>query len=415
MTNTPKSSRFLNNNPAAQNLSLHNKAGEILGFFGSNFVTILLVSLVALSCGNYKKPKASMVQPSTAISNCKLLRVVEGSIALGFPKVEGLAPSTGKVNMTVLFVDFDDVPATQSTDSVFSIINPIAPNFFEEISYGRMELNLNPHLEWLRLSKTSDHYATAIYHGQPHLDFIQEAVDLADAKVDFSQTHIVLVMTNPEAEKIKQGPTFKSRDPDYHIKADGASIPTGITSGYDLNYWGGIWLAHETGHTFGLPDLYHFGSDSLNRYVGTYGLMGTCAAHSPGYFAFERWVLSWIDDPQIFCHESGEVVVEIEPLEKTGGTKAIVVPIDSTRALVVESRRKIGFDKNTREGALVYLVNTELPRGSGPIQVKPGVKSDYEFLQDAPMIKGDTYTFENIFVEVIESNKDFDRVKVMVN
>jgi len=128
------------------------------------------------------------------------------------------------------------------------------------------------------------------------------------------------------------------------------------------------------GHTFGLLDLYHFGSERYHRYVGTLLLMGACDAKAPGYFAFECWVLGWIDDDQIYCHEQGEVTVEIEAIEKTGGTKAVVVPIDSKIALVVESRRKLGFDKNMpKEGALVYIVNTALPGGSGPIQVKPGV------------------------------------------
>ncbi|MEM6769943.1 MAG: hypothetical protein AAF597_05080 [Bacteroidota bacterium] len=345
---------------------------------------------------------------------CKLPRIVDGAIALGFPKVEGLAPSTGNLNMTVLFVDFEDVPATRKADSVFSIINPIAPKFFEETSYGRLRLNLNPHLEWLRLSQLSEHYSTAIYYGQPHLDFIQEAVDLADDKVDFSQTDIVLVMTNPDAAKIKQGPTFKSRDSTYHIKADGASISTGITSGYDINFWGGIWLAHETGHTFGLPDLYHFGSDSLNRYVGTFGLMGTCDARAPGYFAFERWVLGWLDDDQVYCHENGEVVVKLRAVEDKGGMKAVIVPIDGTSTLVVESRRKIGFDKRAKEGALVYLVDTKLPGGSGPIRVKPGVKNKDELLQDAPMSEGEKYSYKNIEIEVLKSNKSSDEIKILV-
>ena len=88
--------------------------------------------------------------------------------------------------------------------------------------------------------------------------------------------------------------------------------------------------------------------------------MGTSAGNAPGYFAFERWVLGWLDDEQIYCHSEGEVEMEIEAIENKGGTKAIIIPIDSTSALLVESRRKIGFDKKTREGALVYLVNTSL-------------------------------------------------------
>lgn len=368
-----------------------------------------------MGCNNLQKSDPASQQNQSAKLNCKLPRVVEGPIALGFPKVEGLAPSIGKLNMTVLFVDFDDVPATKSPDSVFSIINPVVPQFFEEISYGRLELNLKPHFEWLRLSQSALHYGVGIYEFLPHHDFIQEAVDLAHGKVDFTQTDVVLVLSNPEAKDIELGPVFKSLDPDYQIKAKGASISTAITSGYDLNYWGGIWLGHEMGHTFGLPDLYHFGRDSLHRYVGTFGLMGACDAKAPGYFAFERWVLGWIDDNQIYCHESGEVVLEIDALEKIGGTKAIVVPLDPTSALVVESRRKIGFDKDTREGALVYVVNTDLPGGSGPIHVNPGVKSEYEFLQDAPMSSGETYTYKNVFVELVESYEKGDKVKVIVN
>ncbi len=59
--------------------------------------------------------------------------------------------------------------------------------------------------------------------------------------------------------------------------------------------------------------------------------MGTQAGNAPGFFAFERWVLGWIDDHQIICHENGETVVELEAIEKVGGTKSIIVPIRGCR------------------------------------------------------------------------------------
>ncbi|MEN0002908.1 MAG: hypothetical protein AAF798_02145 [Bacteroidota bacterium] len=378
-------------------------------------VSILLLNLLLISCGTQKKSILKNIQDSSEKLNCRLPRVVDADVALGFPKVSELAPSIGKVNMTVLFVDFDDVPATRTPDSVFSVINPIASNFFNEVSYGKMELNLQPHFKWLRVSKKSEYYGMAIYRGQSHLDFIQEAVDLADAEVDFSQTHIVLVMTNPDAKEIRQGPTFKARDSEYRIRADGAAISTGITSGYDLNHWGGIWLPHETGHSLSLPDLYHFGTDSLNRYVGTFGLMGRCDAKAPGYFAFERWMLGWLDDSQIYCHESGEIILEIEAIETIGGIKGLIVPLDTTSALVIESRRKIGFDKNIlKEGAIVYIVNTKIPGGRGPIQVKPGANNGNELLEDAPMAKGDKYIYQNVKVEILATNESSDKIKVTV-
>ena len=142
--------------------------------------------------------------------------------------------------------------------------------------------------------------------------------------------------------------------------------------------------------------------------------MGTQAGLAPGFFAFERWVLGWIDDNQVKCHQSGVTTVELSAIEKIGGTKAIITPIDSTSALVVESRRKIGFDKNTPEGALVYVVNTALPGGSGPIKVRPNCKSELKYLKDAPLTKGDTYTYENIIVEVLESKKETDSIIVTI-
>jgi M6 family metalloprotease-like protein len=376
--------------------------------------SILILFICFTACKNSPKSSLAGEQQAEEKTNCKLPRVVESTIALGFPKIEGLAPSVGELNMTVLFVDFEDVQATKSTDSVFSIINPIASEFYKEISYGRLKINLNAHHEWLRLSKPSAHYGEGIYEFLPHREFIQEAVDLADNKVDFKETDVVLVMSNPDAEAIALGPVFKSLDPEYQIKTNEKNLSVGITSGYDLNYWGGLWLAHETGHTFGLPDLYLFDGENSLSSVGTFGIMGTQAGNAPGYFAFERWVLGWIDDEQIYCHDRGEVKIEIEAIENKGGTKAVMVPIDSTSALVVESRRKIGFDKKTKEGALVYLVNTSLPGGSGPIQVRPGFESEYKFLQDAPLNEGEIYTYKNISIEVLETKASSDRLKVVV-
>jgi len=142
--------------------------------------------------------------------------------------------------------------------------------------------------------------------------------------------------------------------------------------------------------------------------------MVTQEGNALGHFAFKRWVLGWLDNGKIYCHHNREAIIEIEAIENAGGTKAVMVPIDSTSALMVESRRKIGFDKKTREGALVYLVNTSLPGGSGPIQVRPRFDSEFKFLQDAPKATGDRYTFKNIALEVVESTAKSDKNHIRI-
>ena len=48
----------------------------------------------------------------------------------------------------------------------------------------------------------------------------------------------------------------------------------------------------------------------------------------------------------------------------------MAVPLTETTALVVESRRKLGYDfRLSKEGVLVYKVDTSVPTGEGPIVV----------------------------------------------
>lgn len=349
------------------------------------------------------------------IANCKIPRATSSLIGIGIPKTQGLLPSIGTVKMTVLIVGFPDVPITQTPQEIFDIVNPIAGNYFNETSYGRMQLNLEPHLEWLPLSEPSAYYAGALDSGVGHLAFIQEAVDLADPLVDFSQTDIVLVISNPNATALEFGPTFLSNDPNFSIQADGAKIVTGITSGYDLNYWGGIWLPHETGHALSLPDLYSSDPNGQLQYTGTWSLMGDQSGNGKGLFAYERWMLGWLDDTQIFCHGAGEAIVDIQQIETAGGTKAVVVPLSATQALVVESRRKVGFDASlVKEGALVYLVDTAKENQMGPIRVTPGAHQGTLF-NEAPLGQNETYTYQNVTVKVLETKANSDVVSVLIN
>lgn len=353
-------------------------------------------------------------EEAPASGGCKLDRVGSSIVAFGFPKFEGLAPSLGLVNMTVLFVDFNDQPAISTTEEVFDILNPIAADFIDEISYGRMRLKMNPYPEWLRLSESSSFYGNSLTDFFLHRGFIQEAVDLADDIVDFQYTDIVLVVSNPNASQIPYGPTFTSSTEADGIQADGNSITTAITSGHDLNNWGGLWLSHETGHSLTLPDLYQYGSNNPHIHVGDFSLMGDIAAGAPGFFAFERWNLGWLDDNQVYCHESGEIVVELEQLATNGGIKALMVPLSATEALVLESRRRTGFDAGlSKEGVLPYVVNTSIGSGQGTLVVKPGPTSGNRKL-DAPMEMGDTYTYQNIQVKVIAQTANSDKVQVIV-
>jgi hypothetical protein len=60
--------------------------------------------------------------------------------------------------------------------------------------------------------------------------------------------------------------------------------------------------------------------------------------------------------------------------------------------------------------AVTVAYSSVLPRWTCNI----GLVKIAQFLQDAPMVKGATYTFGNVAIEVIASKQESDKVKVTV-
>ena len=105
---------------------------------------------------------------------CKLDKIFTNDyVDLGFPN-NGPSPSLGQVNIQILFVDFPDAVASQTTTSIFNLLESINTEFYEEMSYGKMEIKLLPYHSWLRLSMVSSQYAEALSSSSGHLSFIQE-------------------------------------------------------------------------------------------------------------------------------------------------------------------------------------------------------------------------------------------------
>ena len=340
--------------------------------------------------------------PLFPVLPCKLPIVSAGAVGLGFPRSDVRLRSTGIVRARVLFVDFSDAPAQAPPQEVADILAPTAAKFFSEASYGAMDFRLDFHLKWLRMSGPSTNYAAAIKTYQGHRDWLQEAVTLADAEVDFADADVVVVMAVPTAKAIGYGPTWMGvGGAGGALVADGAAITNGVTSGADLLYWGGIWLNHELGHSLGLPDLYDFkGNGGFTR---PFSIRDLISGSAPGYFGYSRWLVGWLADPQVACLP-GAGEVKLSPIELPGGVKIAMVPRGPSRALVVESRRAIGLDKAlTREGAVVYTVDTAIDTGSGPIQVHNSREA---------LLVGESVTVDGVTVQVLKADGAGDSVKL---
>jgi hypothetical protein len=125
-------------------------------------------------------------------------------------------------------------------------------------------------------------------------------------------------------------------------------------------------------------------------------------------------MLGWLDDNQVVCQLTNEATTTLTAIENKDGTKAVMVPTGPTSAIVIESRRALGYDKKiVKTGALVYVVDTSIASGAGVIQVYPIKKNDPAF-NKAPLAVGESLTVGKVTVTVTEATDTGDTIKVTV-
>lgn len=350
-------------------------------------------------------------------------------VAVGFPVPKVRMASRGKVRIAILFVEFPGARGSERTPaSLWEQLKP-AQDFFRTVSYGQMEATLVPHLSWIRMSKRAGAYGI---RGDGSLTstrmraYMQEAVSKADPKVDFSGVDGVVIASTPTAGDIEYSPAFVAATPSGGLSTREGMIANGSLAAADV--WGPAgygWriLPHELGHAMGLADLYDGPGTSkygLHGYVGMWDLMGNPASPTPEYNAWNRWLLGWITDRQIVCTTAKKpVTAKLTAVGIRGGTKAIVIPVSSRRAVVVESRRPTAYDASSYfgspidSGALVYVVDSSVRTLEGPIRVVPDDRGDPIFdLASAPLGPGDRVTAEGLRISVVSSDGQTDTVRI---
>lgn len=122
-------------------------------------------------------------------------------------------------------------------------------------------------------------------------------------------------------------------------------------------------VAHETGHIFGLPDLYDTGGSTAG--IGHWGLMGSGnwnKPHRPAHLeAWSRARLGWVSEVLV----AADTTLRITPVQISD--TAYVVPIaGSNEYFLLENRQQLGSDSALHApGLLVWHVDSVLMRIRG--------------------------------------------------
>jgi len=323
----------------------------------------------------------------------------------------------GTVRTLMLFVDFSDAPATETTTSIYDQVAPAASAWFLDISGGRLSLQVDAHNSWVRMPHPSTFYGLSA--GGYSEQYVRDAVAAADPAVDYTPYEVVYIL--PSA-----GAAIDRGQSPYAF--GGGGLVTAERALHHVTYVGPSYrmpwvLEHETLHHFGLPDLYDFDpTGGSARHVDGWDIMSRPLA---ALFAWHQWKLGWIDSDAIRCLAGpGQLEETLTPVTRAGGVKAVVVPTDVSRAYVIEARQPVGRDAAICDsGVLVYTVDATVWSGSGPIRLKAAPNTANATLAnrcgplyDAPFDigPGEVSTFRdgNLTVEVLFTSAEGYRVRV---
>ncbi|MEE1843279.1 MULTISPECIES: M6 family metalloprotease domain-containing protein [unclassified Streptomyces] len=312
------------------------------------------------------------------------------------------------LDAVMIFLSFPDHAPAMTPAELAADHFPATTRFFQRASYGKFTLRPHPMRQWIRMPRASDQYGIhRDWDNDRRGTYLRDAIAVADPKVDFSRYDIVYLVADPDAPGVDSDAT-KVVNFDQPLHADGTAIRRVVTV-FEQHPPDRNVLAHETGHVFDLPDLYHRPSDGKgdwDTYVGDWDVMGSQFGLAPDLFGWHKWKLGWLDRRQVVCVQRSRDIT-LEPMAAAPapgasiGTRLAVIRTGEDSAVAVEARSATGNDSTTcTEGVLLYRVTNGTPSGGGPVEVldtHPRTdacwdRSVYAPLADAPLRVGETYS-----------------------
>ena len=311
--------------------------------------------------------------------------------------------ATGDVKAVMVFVEFPDVRHDRTVEKACSIITGGAKDWYRIESYGRLRFEVTPHGDWQMMPKRSTAYGNIQSDADAHREYISTALSLfPTGSINYDDYDIAYVVAakTPEVPKVLfNSPTLSAG---IEVPTNNGTVRHAVTFGRDSYERGFHVLLHETGHLFGLPDLYQFTSTDWLEPVGAWDIM--CDLDLGQHFlGWHKYKLCWLDESQLFYLKSGEVSLPLAPFESAEVVKMILLPSESeSRVYVVEIAQPLGVDQEYRDkGILVYTVDAAVETGKRPVSVVSGLDespsaneiSRYGVLCVAYLAPGETQTF----------------------
>ena len=347
---------------------------------------------------------------------------------LGFDVYPERANLNDDAKFLVLPIDFPDARAKDKPSVEWKQYLDETVAFFNRTAGYKTDFTFDVPDEYISMPNTLASYDLVLQESNsghwvdPYFDLVNEVIRKVDPTTNFSgYAGVALIPAFDTPRSLWAGMIAQAEEPTYYQfrTAEGPIRNVLISPGGDGIFEGTFWgWVHEMGHLFGLTDVRDVRDPSRqdSSYLGIYELMN--APIAPELLAWQRWLLDVLPNSQVDCYSGvAEGISWLRPVAaKTSGTKMAVLPISKYKALVVESRRNMGYDTQlgeSSEGAIVYVVDTTVPYTESGMWLVPAPDSkDNEWRRDAALSEGQSVSYEGWKITNVESGEFGDVVKV---
>ena len=365
---------------------------------------------------NTSKPIIPVTNLSDAalFSNLDKCRIIDGdpqttNMTAGFPIPDGRIDLVKGAKMQIIGVDFPDkIGGTKSPKELNQNLTSSVEKFWSAQSSIPVKFDWEWSSEWVRMPNSIHSYSLggSFFQGKfnpdAYFNFAKEIISKTDSNIDFTGVNFLFIVF-PSGIKNEEIGTFLVHTQGTYSTREG-NIFNLIMAGGDYN--SASTYIHEFGHALGLTDI----RDTLD--VGNqksdgmyYDIMNNSTY--PELLVWHRYLLGFLENSQIHCINSTDTsthwLVPVASVSKQ--VKGIVIPLSSTEAVIVESRRPIGFDtalssRSDLVGAVVYTLDSRIPYRRTPVKVTQVLKNS------------DSVNVSGYKITVVESGEFGDVVKI---
>ena len=301
--------------------------------------------------------------------------------SVGFPIKDDLN-RVGEIHLALAVLSFTDIVAEDDLVADATRQAGRLDQWIEEMSGGLLRI------EWQIIDTPVDlgFPSTDVPVVKRSSDYITQALAATDVLVaavddviDFTDIDLLILVPPRTIRSIDTDISFinvgaqSDEGPVPRVFASGAYF---YTPGYydhdvydsDKDRLWGFW-AHEMMHAFGLaghaPDSYFEtggGDPRADLHIGS-----TEGALSMVLTTWDRFLLGWLSEPELVCLTADDLPIEVTLDSVEGGTTgqpvSIIVRLSQTDAIVIESKRPIGFGVDLEPstgGVIAYRVDTRI-------------------------------------------------------